>query len=106
MQAPGPHTHLLNQLFGEGVQNDNSEACRDPVVTLMHCWLTAPSVSPLRLGMSHQIKTKQQNPSPPPDHKETITLPALTGKGKEMNAFNTRFLGKISAINIFQDLRH
>lgn len=101
MQAPGAYTHLLNQLLGEGVGDDNSEACRDPLVTVMHCWPTAPSVSPLRLGLSHQIKTKQQNPSPPPNHKETIT-----GKGKEMNAFNTRFLGKISAINIFQDLRH
>lgn len=68
--------------------------------------LVVPRVPPPRLVISHQIKTKQQNPSPPPDQKETITLLALTGKGKEMNAFNTRFLGRISAINIFQDLRH
>lgn len=99
MQAPGPYTHLLNQLLGEGIGNDNSDACHDPVVTLTHCWPTAPSVSPLRLVMS------QQNPSPPSDQKETITLPALIGKCKEMNAFNTRFLGKISAINIFQDFK-
>lgn len=103
MQAPGHSTDLLNHLSGEEFGNGGSDAYRS--LTSWLCCHSQAQLFPcpwhstlLWVGLSKSKATKPQATTRPKGMM--LTLPALTGKDEDMNAFSTRFLSKIPAINV------